>query len=119
MHLNWLVKILPIMTRIVASSSQCVNKSPKISHLTNREAFQLHYLSLIERQDKSTALQTSAVFGRVNTLADKWCFETGPFRHLSNHVFSESKVWEIHKLWDSAFLSKCSKFYVAFKNAII
>ena len=36
--------------------------------------------------------------------------ETGLFRHLSNHLFQESIISEIHRRSGSSFFWKCSKF---------
>ena len=58
MHFNWL-HILTITKRII------VIDSPKISHMTKRDIFQLNFSRSDEKYDESAVVQILAVFGTL------------------------------------------------------
>ena len=51
------------MTRLLVSAVNMFTSSPKISHLTNREVFQLNLSKIDEKDDQNAAMQISEVSG--------------------------------------------------------
>ena len=57
------------------------------------------------------------VFRLFNMLTVGRCSERRLFRHLTNHIFSQSLISKMHNRWVSSFLTKYWKFYVDLRYA--
>ena len=76
-------------------------------------------LILMETWSTSSAVQSSAVFTTLWHVTVRRVISNRIIRAFKEPHFSESITPEILKLWKWSFFTKCSKFCLSLKNAII
>ena len=68
-----------------------LSSSPKISELIENNLFNSRWLRMMKKQDKTTLLQISEVFG-TNKFTAKGFSEKSPVMHLNKHIFWSERL---------------------------
>ena len=65
----------------------------------------------MRQSDESAVGRFQQCLGRVNTLVAQGCPETQSFRHLSDHAFPESIIFELLDLSGSSFFQNVENLW--------
>ena len=101
----------------MSSGVNVLTKSRKSLNITNRKCFENHVPSEWQKNlIEVLSWKIHKFLGSINMLTFQWCYETGLFRHLSNHAFHNLWLRKNIRYEGHLFLWKCIKFGVHSRN---